>query len=172
MMSTRAPMLRLLPLLAPLLWWTGGPLQADDRGSGFGQISIPAPAKPAAAERCVEPVEVMRRDHMTFLDHQRDRTVIDGERGSRYSLVGCIDCHNPADSGEVIRYQDPRHFCADCHRYASVTIDCFECHADRGLSSSRRSALDSSASQAPAWYGAGQVTAATLQTRLGGGDDD
>ena len=86
------------------------------------------------ADECVESVEVMRRDHMKFLDHQRDATVIDGERESKYSLVDCMNCHNPAsESGEVIRYEDPRHFCAECHAYASVKIDCFECHADRGL---------------------------------------
>jgi predicted CXXCH cytochrome family protein len=79
---------------------------------------------------------------MNFLMHQRDDTVLDGERGSKYSLVGCMDCHNPSDSAETaVRYPDPQHFCADCHRYASVRIDCFECHADRGLGKSQQSQL-------------------------------
>ena len=50
---------------------------ADETGSGFGEIAIPSPQKPANAEQCVEPVEIMRRDHMKFLDHQRDATVIE-----------------------------------------------------------------------------------------------
>ncbi len=128
-------MLRLSLLFTLLSAITAGIVQAAEQpASSFGQIAIPNPAKPTDADRCVEPVEVMRRDHMKFLDHQRDATVVDGERDSKYSLVGCMNCHNPAsESGEVIRYEDPRHFCADCHAYASVKIDCFECHADRGL---------------------------------------
>ncbi len=128
-------MIRFALLFTLLTAISAGVVQGADRpSSGFGEIAIPQPAKPAAAEQCVEPVEVMRRDHMKFLDHQRDVTVIDGERDSKYSLVGCMNCHNPAsESGEVIRYEDPRHFCAECHAYTSVKIDCFECHADRGL---------------------------------------
>lgn len=112
----------------------------DENASSFGQVVIPTPIKPADASECVEPVEVMRRDHMKFLMHQRDATVIEGERETKYSLVGCMDCHNPADAGdEVIRYENPQHFCAGCHVYASVKIDCFECHADRGLARSEQS---------------------------------
>lgn len=125
-------------LLAGML--QSGIVAAAEEISGFGKIAIPSPAKPVNAEQCVEPVEIMRRDHMKFLLDQRDATVIDGERGSKYSLVGCMDCHNPADaSEEIVRYEDPEHFCADCHRYASVKIDCFECHADRGLSNKLQS---------------------------------
>jgi predicted CXXCH cytochrome family protein len=115
---------------------------ADVSASSFGKIAIPAPAKPADAANCVEPVEVMRRDHMKFLLHQRDQTVLEGARDSKYSLTGCMDCHNPASTdGEVIRYEDPQHFCSSCHQYASVNIDCFECHADRGLAKSLQSSL-------------------------------
>ncbi len=115
---------------------------ADVSASSFGQVVLPSPAKPADAADCVEPLEVMRRDHMKFLLHQRDTTVLDGNRDKKYSLVGCIDCHNPANANEeIVRYEDPQHFCASCHNYASVKIDCFECHADRGLSNSQQSHL-------------------------------
>jgi len=115
---------------------------ADEAASSFGKVVIPAPAKPATAANCVEPVEVMRRDHMKFLLHQRDETVLEGNREKKYSLVGCMDCHNPASADEkVVRYEDPEHFCASCHNYTSVNIDCFECHADRGLASSQQSRL-------------------------------
>jgi len=115
---------------------------ADENASSFGRVAIPAPMKPADASECVEPVEVMRRDHMKFLMHQRDVTVLEGERNSKYSLVGCMDCHNPADaSDEVVRYENTQHFCAGCHAYTSVKIDCFECHADRGLARSEQSEL-------------------------------
>lgn len=136
---------------------------ADKATSGFGEIAIPAPQKPATAEQCVEPLEVMRRDHMKFLMHQRDATVIGGERESKYSLTGCMNCHNPATaSGEVVRYENPQHFCAECHAYASVKIDCFECHADRGLETQQQSRLNSAG-----WnLSATAVTATTLTRRL------
>lgn len=143
-MRILADMLRLALLFTLLTALSAGVVQAEERASsGFGKIAIPDPAIPAQAENCVEPVEVMRREHMKFLDHQRDATVIDGERGSKYSLVGCMNCHNPAsDSGEVIRHEDPRHFCTECHAYAAVRIDCFECHADRGLQQSQQGRLE------------------------------
>jgi predicted CXXCH cytochrome family protein len=136
-------LLRLLSLIILLAGSAVGPVAAADVStSSFGEVAIPSPGKPADAIDCVEPVEVMRRDHMKFLMHQRDATVLDGERSKKYSLVGCIDCHNPASADEkVVRYENPQHFCASCHTYASVKIDCFECHADRGLSSSQQSNL-------------------------------
>ena len=149
--------MRLLKVLFLLLLPT---LASAGDSSGFGEISIPTPGKPAAAENCVEPVEIMRRNHMVFLDHQRDRTVIDGERGSKYSLTGCMDCHNPASSQEVVRYEDPEHFCADCHAFTGVKIDCFECHADRGLQKSQQSALGLSP-----WIDSGELNLGTLQHR-------
>lgn len=138
---------------------------ADKPTSGFGEIAIPSPQKPANAEQCVESVAVMRRDHMKFLKHQRDETVINGERETSYSLAGCINCHNPASaSGEVVRYEDPQHFCAECHAYTSVKIDCFECHADRGLVQQQQSQLNPATT---AWDAAGGgLTATTLTRRL------
>jgi hypothetical protein len=119
-----------------------GVTRAADETSSPGRIAIPAPAKPTDATSCVEPVDVMRRDHMDFLMHQRDATVLSGQRERKYSLVGCMDCHNPAsDDGQVVRYEDPEHFCSSCHSYASVRIDCFECHADRGLLRSQQGRL-------------------------------
>jgi len=130
-------------MIALLAWLSCAVSAAEESSSSnFGSVAIPQPTKPEAASACVEPVEVMRREHMKFLLHQRDATVLEGKRDGKYSLTGCMDCHNPAqDDGKVVRYPDPQHFCADCHRYASVKIDCFECHADRGLASSQQSRL-------------------------------
>ncbi len=159
-----------LLLLLAAAWLLPASLPAADT-SGLGKIAIPDPAKPVDAESCVEPVEIMRREHMKFLDHQRDVTVLEGERDSKYSLVGCIDCHNPASpTGEVVRYEDPRHFCAECHRYSSVRIDCFECHADRGLARVEQGRLDGSM---PDWHAdSNRLSAATLARRLEDGHVD
>ena len=81
---------------------------------------------------CVEPVEVMRRQHFEYILDHRDQTVIEGIRTKKYSLTGCIDCHiTPNAQGQYARYSQETHFCASCHQFAAVTIDCFQCHADR-----------------------------------------
>ncbi len=70
----------------------------------------------------------MRRNHMELLKHQRDRTVHEGIRTVRHSLNNCIACHAGKKTGRVTGSDG---FCESCHRYASVKLDCFECHADR-----------------------------------------
>jgi len=89
-------------------------------------------------EFCVEPTEIMRRDHMNFLLHQRDRTVHDGIRSKQHSLNECVNCHVQTNqSGEFIPVDAPEQFCQACHGFASVKLDCFECHAttpDEGYS--------------------------------------
>ncbi len=96
-----------------------------------GQSSVPLPtlAKAYKGEKCVEPADVMRRQHMVYLQHQRDETMREGIRGNKYSLQQCIDCHATADpkiAGGKIRTLQP--FCAECHSYAAVSVDCFDCH--------------------------------------------
>ena len=86
----------------------------------------------AKGEACVEPTEVMRRRHMDFLLHHRDRTMREGVRTKKHSLVECLNCHVLPDArGEYPRHTDTKHFCTACHAYSSVRIDCFSCHADR-----------------------------------------
>ena len=93
-------------------------------------MPLPALVKAHRGEACVEPLPVIRRDHMKFLLHQRDDTVHEGIRGARHSLVGCIDCHAAKDdAGQWVRIDAPGQFCESCHEYASVKIDCFGCHS-------------------------------------------
>ncbi|MCY4421372.1 MAG: hypothetical protein OXC42_09050 [Gammaproteobacteria bacterium] len=81
---------------------------------------------------CVEPVEDMRRQHFEYILDHRDKTVVEGIRTKQYSLIGCIDCHiTPNEEGVYARYSQETHFCASCHQFAAVRIDCFQCHADR-----------------------------------------
>jgi hypothetical protein len=95
--------------------------------------NIPPPKVKYSEETlCVEPVEIMRKQHFEYLLTHRDETVIEGIRTKKYSLHECIDCHITANAqGEYARYSEDTHFCASCHQYAAVTIDCFQCHADR-----------------------------------------
>jgi predicted CXXCH cytochrome family protein len=160
------PALRFL-LLSTLLGWLAfnQAVAGEVETSGFGAVAIPQPQKPEHASACVEPRDIMRREHMHLLLQQRDATVLDGERDGKYSLAGCMDCHNPAtSSGTAIRYPDPQHFCAGCHLYASVKIDCFECHADRGLARIKQGRLDDSGAASP---GSGLLSLQTFQIQRG-----
>ena len=108
-----------LALLYPIAGLTGTPLPIIHEPEGEGV-------------ECVEPEDVMRRDHMNFILHQRDETMHNGIRTSKYSFSECIDCHvQPDENGNIAGIESKEHFCSSCHEYAAVTIDCFECHADR-----------------------------------------
>lgn len=92
-------------------------------------VPLPHLSKAIKGEECVEPNNTMRRNHMTYLMHQRDETVIEGIRGKKYSLQACIDCHATADPKiENGKMRTVKPFCAECHSYAAVKIDCFDCH--------------------------------------------
>ncbi len=101
--------------------------------TGSAETPLPVIHEPEGeGVKCVEPEDVMRRDHMNFILHQRDETVHQGIRTSKYSFAECIDCHvQPDKKGNIAAADDKEHFCNSCHEYAAVTIDCFECHADR-----------------------------------------
>jgi len=97
---------------------------ADESGSLLPVIP------PAMGDACVEPNDVMRREHMEFLMHQRDDTVHSGIRGAKHSLVGCIGCHVQKDAqGAAIPVNAKGQFCESCHSFAGASMDCFECHA-------------------------------------------
>lgn len=79
--------------------------------------------------QCVAPTEWMRKNHMKVLFKQRDETVHQGIRGSKYSLKNCVECHASLRDNSVIGRPDS--FCEGCHRYEAVKIDCFECHSSK-----------------------------------------
>ncbi len=89
----------------------------------------PVIERAAKGERCVEDTATMRRNHMRFLEHQRDDTVHGGLRGAKHSLKGCVDCHASKTTGSVAAAKTD--FCVVCHTYAAVKIDCFGCHATK-----------------------------------------
>lgn len=96
-----------------------------------GRTPLPDIPKPQAGQ-CVRDPAFMRRYHMTMLLAQRDETVHQGIRGGDFSLARCVACHAVAGAdGKPVGYSDSKHFCRSCHAYASVSIDCFECHASK-----------------------------------------
>lgn len=90
---------------------------------------VPVPKfKITKGEKCVEPTDVMREQHMEFILHQRDETVHRGIRTSKYSLQKCVSCHADPVTKKVTGKEG---FCESCHAYAAVSIDCFSCHTDK-----------------------------------------
>jgi hypothetical protein len=98
---------------------------ADAGEKQAGRVAVPA-IKIEKGEACVAPTGEMRRDHMKMLLHQRDRTMRQGLREPRFSLKNCVDCHASRETGSVLGKDG---FCSSCHRYAAVSMDCFECHS-------------------------------------------
>ena len=94
----------------------------------LGASAVTEGSKAAGMASCVEPTDVMRRNHMEFLLHQRDETVHNGIRGAKHSLAGCVDCHAAVTNGQAKPVNEPGEFCAGCHEFAAVSIDCFQCH--------------------------------------------
>ena len=120
----------LLPLaLAAMAFAVSSP----GRAAGEAATMPSAPVAAAAGERCVEETSFMRRNHMELLKHHRDRTVREGVRTTRHSLANCVNCHADKETGSVVglNSQGKQGFCAGCHSYVGVQLDCFECHATR-----------------------------------------
>jgi len=120
---------KLLSVLPALLALTlSAPVSAGEKEGGVGPY-IPPPVK---GERCVEDTEVMRKNHMKFLLKHREEALREGIRTKQYSLKECIECHvPPKEDAKAAGRSEEDHFCKNCHAYAGVKIDCFECHATR-----------------------------------------
>lgn len=79
--------------------------------------------------QCVEDPKFMRSNHYKLIEHQRNLTVREGIRGSKYSLANCVECHASKTNHSVLGSN--QNFCQGCHAYAAVKIDCFECHSSK-----------------------------------------
>lgn len=103
---------------------------------GFAAVLLLAPALAIASApkpeikienpgQCIAPAGEMRKNHMEMLKHQRDRTLRQGIRGEKASLNECISCHASKSTGSVLGKGG---FCQECHSYAAVKLDCWDCH--------------------------------------------
>jgi len=99
-------------------------------GAEHGGDSVEGSAKADKLDACVRDTPFMRRNHFELIKHQRDVTVHEGIRKTKDSLAGCVDCHVRRDAqNQPVPINAPGEFCAGCHEYAGVSIDCFSCHA-------------------------------------------
>lgn len=119
---------RLLALAVMAFMLLTGPARAHEEEEG-SRVPMPHEVE-GKGKQCVQPTEVMRRNHMKFILHHRDQTMHQGIRTKQYSLKECINCHvQPLADGSYPSIHSKEHFCNSCHTYAAVHIDCFECHA-------------------------------------------
>ena len=107
---------------------------SPDENSSSGPFIPKAQRRYSDAQGCVEPTADMRKNHMDYIRDQRDATMHEGIRTKQYSLTECINCH-VSDAPDAPHVDSEKHFCNSCHTYAGVTIDCFQCHADRPVKS-------------------------------------
>ncbi|HEY0721454.1 MAG TPA: hypothetical protein VGE50_09375 [Gammaproteobacteria bacterium] len=131
------PINKLLLLVSAVLALTlSVPAAAGDSDSSIKPV-IP---KALSGTKCVDDPEVMVRTHMDKLKHQRDLTLREGIRTKQFSLKECINCHVPAGQEAAVQPGEETaasgkssegHFCMNCHAFAGVKIDCFECHNTR-----------------------------------------
>ncbi|MFQ6122474.1 MAG: sulfate reduction electron transfer complex DsrMKJOP subunit DsrJ [Dehalococcoidales bacterium] len=87
---------------------------------------VPEPEIVTEEKQCIEATQYMRDKHMDLLDDWRKSVVREGIRtyvasdGREYnmSLSGtCMECHS-----------NKAEFCDQCHDYAAVKPDCWDCH--------------------------------------------
>lgn len=90
----------------------------------------------SSGEQCVLPAAEIRRQHPDLLKHDRIQTLREGVRAQadgsilKGSLKQCVNCHAIKVDEQFIRTDNDDHFCVSCHKYAAVSIDCFQCHRD------------------------------------------
>lgn len=114
-------------LIAFFLIW------ASLSGAAFADSHPVSPLGPTVPKALGDPHPegslFMRINHMKLMTHDRDETVISGNREIKYSLKECVACHVVAGPDALpIVADNPQHFCSVCHEYVAVKIDCFQCH--------------------------------------------
>lgn len=98
--------------------------------SAFSETAVTKGSRAAGLESCVAPTAVMRRNHMDFLKHDRNKTVHQGIRDTQFSLAECVECHaTKDDAGAYKPVNAEGQFCESCHNYVAVDLTCFQCHS-------------------------------------------
>jgi hypothetical protein len=91
-----------------------------------GMNKVPEPRLPTSENHCVESAQWMRDNHMHLLEEWRQMAVRDGihtyvaSDGKEYEISltdTCLSCHS-----------NKAEFCDQCHSYAGVSPNCWDCH--------------------------------------------
>ncbi len=101
---------------------------AQDSAAIPGGPEIPKAIGPGHAEGNA----YWRANHMKLLKHDRNLTVHLGERDIEASIKQCVTCHaTRGPDAKPLPVNAPGQFCATCHEFAAVKLDCFECHSTK-----------------------------------------
>ena len=115
-------------LLVTMLATVAGGVQADPNWRENGNSEAAQSAR--SGGQCVRDTDWMRRNHMALVKHDRDEVVIHGVRTVDGSLAGCVACHANRDThGAFVPVTAADEFCAGCHEFTGVSLDCFQCHS-------------------------------------------
>ena len=104
--------------------------------AGQSELGPKVTIQETSGEQCILPAAEMRRKHPDLLKHDRIQTLREGLRADsdakplKGSLKQCINCHATKSDDQFVRIDNDDHFCVSCHKYAAVSIDCFQCHRD------------------------------------------
>lgn len=134
----------ILPGLAIFLAAATFPVWRGAAGRSAGFRSPPNPG----GERCIEPKQVMRTEHMRMLVRWRDSVVREDSRtyvssdGTRWekSLKTCVACHGHADAQG--RSTTAAAACSECHGHMDASLDCWDCHHEFAAPGSRSARLE------------------------------
>ncbi len=85
-------------------------------------------------DACIhEDPERMRRVHMDRLHAHQDQGVREGRSDPEWNLQSCVRCHAAPEAQQAASHgpsgSEDMAFCASCHEYAAVELDCFQCHS-------------------------------------------
>lgn len=112
--------------------WVPGAVVLIVLGTGAAQAAsteVVAGSRAAGVESCMAETDDMRRNHMDYLLHKRDKTVHQGVRTPDFSLNECVACHAGKDtSGQYVSVTEEGQFCQTCHVRVAAKLDCFQCH--------------------------------------------
>lgn len=109
--------------------------------AGQSELGPKVTIQESSGEKCVLPAAEMRRRHPDLLKHDRIQTLREGLRAQADASTGamkpldgslkeCVNCHAIKLEDKYVRIDNDDHFCVSCHKYAAVSIDCFQCHRD------------------------------------------
>ncbi len=95
-------------------------------------------------ERCIEPKDFMRVEHMRILVRWRDDVVREGNRvyvatdGRHWEkgLNTCVACHGHADARG--KSTTAAAACSECHGYVDAELDCWNCHHEAAAGAAAR----------------------------------
>ena len=104
------------------------------RGAAARLSGFQSPPNPQG-QRCIEPKNVMRAEHMRLLVRWRDEVIrenrrlyiaSDGRQWEKSLVKTCLGCHGPADANG--KSTTAAAVCDECHAYVNVKPDCWNCH--------------------------------------------